>query len=357
MGISFKLMNIRKQLCHRLLAAWPLGVALLTTGLPGVSAQTIDAFYSGSYSFVDLGQALGVPVSYGALTFKAGEPSTLLLGGNANEPSAVIYSVNVLRGAGNHVTGFSGTASAFASAYGGPVGEPQGGIDGGLTYGPGNVLFYTSFDDNHLGQIKPGSSSPDKLIDLTTLGISSSVGAVAFVPNTFGGGGHLKILSFDADKWYDATITPDGTGTFNVSVAGGAGLTLPASNTEDERAGPEGVIYVPAGNPGFAVNSVLIAEWGINTASTGFITSYEVDANGDPIISTRKTFMSGLQGAQGATIDPLTGDFLFSTTTFGASDRVLAVRGFTTVVPEPSSLVLLGLPLAAALVWRRKQRA
>ena len=343
-------MNSKFSFGYRWLIGGSLGMALFTVGVSRGTAQTIDPFYAGNYSFIDLGQALTVPPSYGGLTFKAGDPNTLLLGGGANVTSAGIYALGLTRDSGNHVTGFSGISATVVSAN-----SPNGGIDGGLAYGPGNVIFYTSYSDNYIGQIKPGSLGPDKLIDLSPLGLSSSVGALAFVPNTFGGGGHLKILSFDGDKWYDATVTPDGSGTFNITAVGPA-LSLPASNGLEIQAGPEGVIFIPAGNPLFSANSVLIAEWGNGSVESGFITSYEVDANGDPILGTRKVFMSGLEGAQGAAIDPLTGDFLFST--FGTlNDHVIAVHGFTTVVPEPSSLVLLGLPLAAACAWRRKRHA
>jgi len=33
--------------------------------------------------------------------------------------------------------------------------------------------------------------------------------------------------------------------------------------------------------------------------------------NGDPIVATRRLFVSGLDGAEGAYLDPLTGDYLF----------------------------------------------
>ncbi len=305
-----------------------------------MAVTAIDPFYSSTYTFVDLGAALDVPSSYGGLAFKAGDSNKLLLGGDANITSAAIYSLGLTRGAGNHVTGFSGTSASLVAT----ASSPLGGIDGGLVYGPGNVLFYTSYSDNYIGQIKLGSSTPDKLIDLTPLGITSSVGTLAFVPNSFGGGGRLKIASYDGDSWYDAAITADGSGTYNIGSVGSA-LSLPIGS------GPEGVIYIPAGNPLFSANSVLITEF-----DTGVIASYEIDSNGDPILGTRKVFMTGLGGAQGAAIDPVTGDFLFSTFAAVGGDHVVAVRGFTTVVPEPSSLLLLGLPLAAAVMWRRKQR-
>jgi hypothetical protein len=66
-----------------------------------------------------------------------------------------------------HVTGFSSTAAAFS--------EGQFN-DGGVVFGPGGVLFYTRYPVNELGQIEPGSSTNDWIIDLDTLMIDSSVG-------------------------------------------------------------------------------------------------------------------------------------------------------------------------------------
>ncbi len=332
-------MNSKTSFGYRWLIGGSLGMALFTVGVSRGTAQTIDPYYSERYSFIDLGSALNVPTSYGGLAFKAGDSNTLLLGGSANNFSAAIYSLGLVRGADNHVSGFSGGSATLVAAANGST----GGIDGGLAYGPGNVLFYTSYSDNRLGQIKPGSTGPDKLIDLSPLGVESSVGALAFVPDSFGGGGRLKILSYNTGKWYDATITPDGSGTFDVTLAGSP-LLLPSGS------GPEGLIFVPAGNPLFTANSVLITEY-----RTGDIASYEIDANGDPILSSRKLFLSGLTGAEGAAIDPLTGDYLFST--FGGNNHVIAVNGFTTVVPEPSSLVLLALSLGAAAALRRKPQS
>ena len=75
----------------------------------------------------------------------------------------------------------------------------------------------------------------------------------------------------------------------------------------------------------------------------GSVSSYEVDANGDPIPSTRRTFIDGVTGAQGAAIDPLTGDFLFST--YGGSRRDRA-RSYSALSPEPGTWVLVALGLA-----------
>jgi hypothetical protein len=83
--------------------------------------------------------------------------------------------------------------------------------------------------------------------------------------------------------------------------------------------------------------------------SPGRVSAYEVNANGDPIPSTRRTFIDGLDGAEGAAFDPLTGDFLFST--FGGGDLIVRVS----VVPEPATCALLVLGLAVMGVMRRQR--
>jgi hypothetical protein len=299
-------------------------------GVPRAAAQTIDPFYASDYSYVNLGSVGGVPTSYGGLTFLAGDPNTLLLGGSANTQAGAIYRVPVVRDGQGHITSF-GPATFFASA----PGTGFGGIDGGLSYGPGGVLFYTSYSSNEIGQIKPGSVAPDKLTDLTPLGVASSVGALTFVPSGFAGAGRLKIASFDSGDWYDTTVAPDGSGTYNIAPVG-APINIGG--------GPEGIVYIDDSNPVFTADSVLVSEW-----SLGRIVSYEIDANGDPIPATRRIFMTDLVGAEGAVLDPVSGDFLFST--FGGGDRIIRVTGF---IPEPASAtLLLGLGTCLSLLRRR----
>lgn len=304
---------------------------LLIGGAVSASAAIVAPF-DNDYTQVDLGSVTGVPTSYGGVTFKAGDANTLLIGGSANNGSGAIYEVGVTRGLDGHITGFSGAASFFASA-------PN--IDGGLTYGPGGVLFYTGYSTNVLGQIKPGSTAPDKITNLSALGVSSSVGTVQYVPGGFAGAGKLKVGSYTGGNWWDLAFSPDGTGTYSIL---GATLTANTGN------GPEGIVYVAAGNPEFAVDSVLVSEYGANRVS-----AYEIDSNGDPLTATRRDFLTGLTGAEGATIDPLTGDFLFST--FGTSNRVVLVRGFdapVSGVPEPSTFALMGGALLGLGVLRRR---
>jgi hypothetical protein len=306
-------------------------VALLGAWEDRSFGQTIAPPFAADYSLTDLGSVPAVPGPFGGVTLLAGDPDTLLIGGSANNGGGAIYSIGVVRGAGGHITGFSGSATLFATA-------PY--IDGGLAYGPGGVLFYTGYPTNVIGEIKPGDTSTDKTVDLTLLGVSSSVGTLGFVPSYAPGAGEFKIISYTGGGMYNATLTPDGSGTFNIS---------PATLTTPPGGGPEGFIYITPGSPVFSPPSMLISDY-----SLGQVNAYHVDSDGNPIVSTAQPFITGLTGAEGAFTDPVTGDFLFST--FGGGNHLVEVQGFMSAVPEPSTLVLAiiaGVGLSASRrPWR-----
>ena len=272
------------------------------------TAQVVDPYYEDQYWTVDLGSVPGLPAPYGGLCFSQDDPDILLIGGNSESGSGAIYAVELDRDCYGQIAGFIGEATLFASA---PF------ITGGLCYGPDNVLFYTTYSTNTLGQIKPGSVEADKIIDLAAMGIASSSAAMMVVPDGFAGAGRLKIASCSAGYWYDMAITPDGSGTFdivdvvNVAALGGC---------------PEGIVYIADYNPKFDAESVLVSRWSI-----GDVVACEIDANGDPLMDTLRPFIAGLSGAMGAAIDPETGQFFFST--WGGGDHLVLVKGFTTPCP------------------------
>lgn len=280
------------------------GIALMSIALiDKVQAATIAPTFANSYSLTDLGTVPKLPIAYGGMTFKKDDPNTLLIGGSSDLPDAGIYAVKVKRDGNNQITSF-GKASLFAKS----PGIDGGGIDAGLTYSPsGNVLFYTTYPDNSIGQIKQGSKKPNKQIDLTTLGITSSTGALGFVPEGFAGAGRLKITSYTTNTFYDTTITPDGSGTYNIA---------PPTRSVSLINGTDAFMYVKGGSPGFAKDSLLMTEYDTNEVS-----AYQIDDYGNPIAATRQDFITGLGfhspdaliGVMGSTIDPLTGNFLFST--------------------------------------------
>lgn len=289
-----------------------------------------------SYSCNSLGTPTGVTGRLGGINFL--NNNTLLVGGEANVAAGYIAQIGVTRDAQNHIIGFSAPSSFFASA-------PY--IDGGLAYGPNGVLFATGFPNNTLLQYKPGSSAPDRT---DVLGANvSSVGAIVFVPTGFGGAGQMKILGYSGGGFANGTLTPDGSGTFSV-VTGPNIATLSG--------GPEGAVYVSGANAGFGgINSLLVSEY-----SVGRVGAYQVDASGNPIVASRTDFITGLSGAEGAVIDPLTGDFLFST--FGSGNEIFVIRGFVTPpqpggVPEPTTwaMLLMGFGAIGTALRRRKDKA
>ncbi len=284
----------------------------LSIGAQPARAQVIDPFYAGDYTIIFQGPIPSVPNNHGGITFKSGDPNTLLVCGAAESGSGAIYSIGVTRDADGHINGFAEPAVQVATAAN---------CDGGLAYGPTDVLFYARWPNNQLGQIKPGSAITDKVIDVAPLGVEQAHSALNFVPQGFPGEGNLKMVTWSGGQWNSATLAPDGTGTFDLATV----TQIPASRVTG---GPEGIIYVPTTSPSFATPSVLVLAW-----SRGTVDAYEVDANGDPVVSTGQLFMSAPAGPEGVAQDPVSGDLLFGT--FGPN--VVIVSGFQLPAPPDSS--------------------
>ena len=296
-------------------------------------AQIVFPF-ADDYSCVGLGAVPGLPNPYGGLTFKYDDPNTLLIGGAANSSAGRIYQVGVIRDANMHITGFSGTATVY------PI--PQAAIgqfnDGGVAFGPQNVLFVTRYPANQVEQSKLGSSAPDKVVDLSPLGVVASTGSIGFVPAGFPGAGSMKIASFNTGGWYHCEFVPDGNGTFNITSAS-LRATLPNG------AGPEGIAFVPPGSPVFPSNSVLIALHGL-----GKVVTAPLDANGDPILANAQDVLEQLGHPDGACIDPVTGDFLLGS--FSAKGQLIRVSGFEAPTPTPTATVTPTPPATATATPR-----
>jgi hypothetical protein len=286
----------------------------------GVPSALVAAPFDANYDCRSLGAVPGVPDRYGGIAIKNDDADTLIIGGAANSGSGRLYKIRLARDGGGHVTGFKGEAELYGSDSPPPVTEGSTSAattigydnDGGVTFGPGGLLFTTLYPANKLAQTRPGTDKPAKLTDLTALGIASSVGAVFFVPPGFPAAGSMKIASYDASRWYSVEFKEDGAGTYDLTSA---------TQALQFTGGPEGITYVPQGSKSFARDSILIALY-----QRGAVVTAPLDADGNPRMGEAQDVITGLQGAEGAVIDPKTGDFLFST--FGGGKTLVRVTGF-----------------------------
>jgi hypothetical protein len=172
-----------------------LYAVLLACLSQATNAQTVDPFYSGTYSITNLGSITGVPTDYGGLVFK--DANTLWIGGSANDAGGLFYSVPVTRGAGNHIVSLgTGTALGFGTRN-----------DGGIVFGPSGVLFYTEYPTNNIGEVLSPYSSDYKTVGLTAIGVASSVGAANFVPVGYNGAGQFKVVSYNTGGFYTVPHT------------------------------------------------------------------------------------------------------------------------------------------------------
>lgn len=350
-------MGMRSYVEQRVLA---VAAAFVFGGMAADQAHALalGGDFAADYTVTSLGSVAGLPTNYGGLTFL--NNNTLLIGGAANTAAGSLYTVGVVRGADGHISGFSGSATRYGSS----IGEYN---DGGVAFGPGGVLFTSRWPVNELGQTKPGSVDEDKVINLAALGVAGSHAAINFVPAGFAGAGLVKLVSWSGGEFYSAELVPDGLGTFDLANLVLVDLDPIAAGIQNLPGGPEGFVYIDGANDGFAgFDSMLVSDY-----SSGRVSAYRIDASGNPLVSTRRDFITGLTGAEGAAIDPLTGDFLFST--FGGGSQVVLVQGFNApppppptcgvpgtpdcAIPEPSTLPLAGLVLAGLLGWTGRRRA
>jgi hypothetical protein len=163
-----------------------------------------------------------------------------------------------------------------------------------------------------MNQVKLGSTVVNRTTVLSTIGITPSPGGTAIVPDGIPGAGRLKVTSYSGGKWYDVPFTLAADGTYDLGQA-----TLKATLSVNA----EGYVFVPRCSPNFFAPSILLCDY-----LQGKIVAYTVDDNGDPNVASRREVVTGLSSAEGAAIDPITGDFLFGT--YGSGNRIVRVTGF-----------------------------
>lgn len=286
----------------------------LTSFVPCALPIALVAPYDDDYECWQYVDVPGIPPEYGGMLFALDDPDLLLIGGAANVEAGQLFAIRVTRDQYCNVTGFSDPTAVLFSAA-----EYN---DGGIAYAGDGVMFLARWPVNELGQLVRGAMATSKVIDMTAAGVASpdqGTAALAFVPGGFPGEGLFKLVTWSGGYWYTVALASDGAGTYDVSSVTQE-VILPG--------GPEGFVYVGNDSPEVDAPSLLVADWSENTISI-----YEVDGEGDPVLDTRTLFVTGLQGPEGAHIDPQSGNFLFST--FGGGNVLIAIRGFAPNMPPP----------------------
>ncbi|NTW23617.1 MAG: T9SS type A sorting domain-containing protein [Lentimicrobium sp.] len=277
----------------------------------GHTQNLTPEFVTAGYTLTDLGSIDLLPSQYGGLTIRPEQPNTLYIGGSANTSGGGLYTVALTRDPeSKHITGFGGSAVLYTEA-------PNN--DGGIFFAQNGTLLFTRYSMNELGQVLPNNSYIGT--PLTAYGVASSVGALAFVPAGYPGAGGLVFSSYSASIMYNVPYTIDISGQYLLSNQ------IAEVDISDVASGPEGIAYIPAGSAAFPNLSMAISSYG-----NGTVVVFEVGDYGLPVPSSSREMVTGLTGAEGALIDPLTGDFLFST--FGGGNKVIRISGFT----KPSSV-------------------
>lgn len=254
------------------------------------------------YSCEIVGKPTTVPKKLGGLLTPSNTQAHLWIGGAANTPSGAMHQLELARDADCHIRGLATLESQqiFPAPYN----------DGGMGITSTGAFFYARWPVNQIG-IKPLQGDNITVLPLENLGVPRSASAVAFVPKDIPGAGRMKLVTYGGGSWFDVGFEQLPTSLFTISSV---------THKLDLPGGPEGFAYVAAGNPGFERPGILLSEY-----TSGIVSAYDIDANGDPILESRREFITGLNGAEGAWIDPWSGDFLFST--YGGEDVIVVIHG------------------------------
>ena len=310
-------------------------------------AQVVDPAFAANYTLLDLGSPTSVPSNLGGLFILPSQPNTLYIGGAANVAGGGLFAVPITRDVNGFINGFAGPGVRVADA-------PYN--DGGIVRDPGGLISYGQWPVNNYAQVNLATGLVVNTVPLTPLGVASASATAAFIPAGYPGAGGMRIASWSGGQFYNIAYTVGAGGIISITSA----TLVPASQLPG---GPEGWAYVPFGSPNFTAPSMIVSEY-----SAGQVAVYDMDVSGNPVIASRRLFISGLTGAEGAAIDPISGSFLFST--FGGGNHVVVVRGFAPINPPPpvvlqqipttssTTLALTALVLAclAVVALRRRRR-
>jgi hypothetical protein len=293
---------------------WLSGLSLAVASGALVQSQQLSPAFAGKYQVALLGPS-PENSSYGSFVFRPGDPNTVAL---SSTDALVLKNYSVLRDPNGLIIGLSDTGLAFAQLT-----HVESAI--WLGFAPNGTLFARGgFDTPTIGQVKPGESDTASVVKLVDLGLSTSgystYGQTLVVPTGFPGAGSVKFLT--GDTWHGSSLNPQPDGTYSFGAFTSSVLVL------DDGDSGQGFVFVPAGYPGFSKASVLISD--SSNSSDYAVYAFELDANGDPVASTRRVFMTRVSDL--CDLDPVTGDLLIRA---GDPVTLYAIRRSVTQNPAP----------------------
>jgi len=259
-------------------------------------ANLIGGVFCTHYISRSIGPVPGLASFYGGMAFMPSDPNTMLVAGHADTPQGAIYKVPVIRDSKGKIVGFN-NAQEFARAPG---------IDSSIAFDPNGrgILFVSAYPSHSILEFRPGSTSPDWIIDLAQDApeFEPKIGAMAFVPEGYIGAGKVWMASYDTSALYTASLLWDSKAkAYNITDIESHGRILPP--------GVEGFFFPPAGSE-HMTNRVILTSY-----DDGSLYAMELDHTGVPKPNKwgqTLHFLTGLYGIEGAAMDPTTGDMLFS---------------------------------------------
>ena len=320
------------------------GICLIASAPAARAQAAIAPAFSSAYTLTTFAGPTGL-VHYAGMTFLAGSPNTIIIGGNDDSATAPLYAVNVTRDTNNHITGF-GTPQSIGTA-------PN--IDNGLVYGPGGNLYYTSSQAGKIGVLTltgSGATLAATAVGFLTVAsggttLTNYEGGLSYLPNYGGTNGGLAWDSYHGggSSTYQYLIpftASTGTGSIGGYTLGNATAydntaVLTATAVSNEGWTDLGGYAVISSYPNTTMQAWTAEQYGLASGTT------ETD------------FATGVGTTVDGSIDPVTGDALYATYSATASANFIEIRA--NAAPEPTA-VLLGafgvLPLLGIVVRRRR---
>ena len=269
--------------------------------------------FSGAYAGFVLGQVPGFPPSriLGGIAVAEDDAGTLLVAGDAETANGGLFQIGIVRGECGHIIAYDGEATLVTKAE----------YISHILVLSGGPILYSEWESNFLTQLVEGINTPLRTdLGELTPPVPKSVAGFGLVPPGLAAAGELRVLSWNTGDWYHVVRQSKGD-SFDFSDP------TYISSLPDKSGG---VAYVPAGSPGFAEPHVVITR---PEEPEEHVVVYRVDAQGDPLLGSRKVLLDQLPLASNAYFDRVTGDLLLSTLEAKEGDRIYIVQGFAEPPP------------------------